>query len=352
MKLIVCFGVIIVLVKYYGFFFDESARTYSLRSEFIENGLFRITQPKFLNDKGSEMRVYPYFKEFAPADYEWAREKYEEINTTPSHSPSIEELESMFLRPFPHRLISVFPEGFGYPSVEDFDNEQLNKIAEKINSTLIELLSCHIGVLSLSKSDKIEHMWTHYANEGKGLAVTFDESHPFFRRHNPIDVEYADTREKRIPLTYFNGRLSLNGVPFNKFKEVGSLEKLLGFLLQDQLDIKSLYKGLLFTKADTWRLEDEVRIICRLQQCDERKGGLCYPDLGFELPSEILQLNGYCKVNLLKIPFDAFESIVFGFDMSPSDKLAIEKKVRGNEALRHLKLREAKHNIYGKIEIV
>ncbi|UCX04523.1 transposase domain-containing protein [Shewanella glacialimarina] len=58
-----------MLVKYYGLVFDNRTNSWLPRVEFISNGLFRMTQPKYLNDKGSEARLWPYFNEFSPADY-------------------------------------------------------------------------------------------------------------------------------------------------------------------------------------------------------------------------------------------------------------------------------------------
>ena len=60
--------------------------------------------------------------------------------------------------------------------------EQLTQAAERVNSFLVEALSCQLGILSLSKSDTNELMWTYYASEGKGLAVTFNENHAFFNQ--------------------------------------------------------------------------------------------------------------------------------------------------------------------------
>ena len=62
-----------MLVKYYGLVFVHRTNRWSPRVEFISNGLFRMTQPKYLNDKGSEARLWPYFNEFSPADYAWAK---------------------------------------------------------------------------------------------------------------------------------------------------------------------------------------------------------------------------------------------------------------------------------------
>ena len=63
------------------------------------------------------------------------------------------------------------------------------------------------------------------------------------------------------------------------------------------------------------------------------------------------QFNSCSEYSLKRIPFDAFESIIFGYKISGFDKSTITELVRQNENLSHLKLRVAKHTIFNKIEI-
>ena len=89
-----------------------------------------------------------------------------------------------------------------------------------------------------------------------------------------------------------------------------------------------------------------------LMLCEEKVGPLVQPDFGVELPNELSPMfKSYSEVNLKRIPFEAFESIIFGYSMSELDKSTITELVRKNENLSHIKLRIAKHNIYGNIEI-
>lgn len=86
--------------------------------------------------------------------------------------------------------------------------------------------------------------------------------------------------------------------------------------------------------------------------CEEKVGPLVQPDFGVELPNELSPMfKSYSEVNQT-VPFEAFESLsFFGYSMSELDKSTITELVRKNENLSHIKLRIAKHNIYGNIEI-
>ncbi|AVE51878.1 DUF2971 domain-containing protein [Serratia marcescens] len=344
-----------MLVKYYGLVFDEMTNCWSPRTEFISNGLFRMTQPKYLNDKGSEARLWPYFNKFSPADYAWAKREHDKIQRNPSYIPSNEELENFFLKPCGTRYGDTFPHMLhleGFKSMDEYDLAQLTIIAEKINTFLVESISCHLGVLSLSKSDTNELMWTHYASEGKGLAVTFKENHHFFDQLPPKDVSYS--QDKRASLTYYKGMMRMNGIPLKKFyavdfiNPIGVMETLIG----NGIDIVDFSERLLYSKAERWSSEDEVRIVCPLMCCEKKVGPLVQPEFGFELTTEqSSHFKSYSEINLKSIPFDAFESIVLGYAMNESDRSTIIESVRKNANLSHLKLRVAKHDIYGNIEV-
>ncbi|ELB2184877.1 TPA: DUF2971 domain-containing protein [Vibrio parahaemolyticus] len=345
-----------MLVKYYGLVFDSDDQSWSPRADFISNGLFRITQPKYLNDKGSESRLWPYFNEFSPADYAWVRKEHYKLQAVPSYVPSNEELENFFLKPCGIRYGEQIPHMLrqeGFQSMEEYDKERLVIAAERINSFIVEALSCQLGVLSLAKSDTNELMWTHYASEGKGLAVTFDEEHPFFSQFPPKEVSY--TADKRASLTYYKGSIRINGAPIKNF-QVSSFQNSFGVLqslLNNGLDVAEFSERLLYSKAEQWSPEDEVRIVCPLILSDKKIGPQIQPDFGVQLPDELSNLfPTYAEINLKQIPFDAFESIVFGYSMSDADKLKIIELVGKNENLSHLKLRVAKHNIFGKLEAV
>jgi hypothetical protein len=195
-------------------------------------------------------------------------------------------------------------------------------------------------------------MWTHYASEGKGLAVTFNENHAFFNQFPPKDVNY--TPDKRASLTYYKGMMRINGAPLKKFQvsDLGNPFGVMQSLSGNGIDVVEFTERLLYSKAEHWSYEDETRIVCPVMLCEEKRGPLVQPDFGVKLPNELSPIfNSYSEYNLKRIPFDAFESIIFGYKMSEFDKSTITELVRQNENLSHLKLRVAKHTIYNKIEI-
>ncbi|MCE0814784.1 DUF2971 domain-containing protein [Buttiauxella sp. S04-F03] len=344
-----------MLVKYFGYAFDSVNKIFSLRTSFISDGLFRMTQPKFLNDKSSESRVKAYFNEFSPADYAWAKRAHNKMQLNNSYVPSKEFLEDMFLKPTGSRYGDSYPhllEQDGFSSMEEFDKKQLDQSAEKINAFLLEAISCQLGVLSLSKSDTNELMWTHYATEGKGLAVTFKNSHPFFKKFPPKEVTYS--ADKRTSLTYYKGMMRMNGYLLKNFRKY-DLSKPSGvtdLLSENNIDSDDITERLLYSKSEKWAPEDETRIVCSLKLCEDNKGALLEQQFGVELPEEQVALFRHYEISLKQIPFDAFESIVFGYCMSESDKSIIIELVRNNKDLSHLKLRQARLNIFEQVEIV
>ena len=111
-----------VLYKYLGL--DQN----SARITFLDDGLFRITQPRFLNDKHSESRLKPYFNEFSPADLDWARREHAKLQVLDNYIPSDEDLIRLHLEPMLTRYIDAFPhmlsmidEQINFNSVDDYD---------------------------------------------------------------------------------------------------------------------------------------------------------------------------------------------------------------------------------------
>ncbi|MGI2146922.1 DUF2971 domain-containing protein [Shewanella frigidimarina] len=75
-----------------------------------------------------------------------------------------------------------------------------------VGQMLMELLGDNFGVLSLSRTEKSLLMWSHYADEGRGFVIGFDDNHPFFRQRDmegkitkPLPVVYSAKRRKVIP---------------------------------------------------------------------------------------------------------------------------------------------------------
>ncbi|MFO4141859.1 DUF2971 domain-containing protein [Enterobacter kobei] len=343
-----------MLVKYYGLTKNSEFESLLPRYNFLSNGLFRMTQPKFLNDMGSESRLLPYFNKFSPADYEWAKREFSKNQRIASYTPSKEELE-VFLKPIGIRYGDSFPHMLhqeGFKTMEAFDQEQLNKIAALINDYLVETISCKLGVFSLCNSDTNENMWTYYANSGEGLALKFKQDHYFFKIYPPKEVNYNS--EKRASLTYFKGMIRLNGYPLNNFKtnNFTSPIEVINSLQNNNIDIVDFAEKLLYSKAENWASENESRIICPLSQCEKNSGKTIKPNIKIETPPDMQDYhNEYPEINLKKIPYDAFDSLIFGYNTKQEHISHIITEAKKNKELSHLKFQIAKHDVFGKIQI-
>ena len=348
-----------MLVKYLGTTINER-NEHIPRSEFLENGLFRMTQPKFLNDRSSEAKFYPYLNEFSPADLAYARKCFFQFNTDLNpEEPSDEELINFYLKPTGETYnLEEFPTLLGfteYGSIEEYNKaqkENLEKSVKEFNSFMLEALSCHIGVFSLSKNASNILMWTHYANQGMGLAVSFKEEHPFFKKFGLQDVSYRP--EDRASITYYKGTTRINGEYSDNFQleEDMSLLDLYKLFLQEKTRYNDLIKKLIYSKSEDWGYEQEKRIICPLVLCEEKLGKTIEPRFELEVSDNLaIDFCSYSEVCLKKVPFSAFDSIIFGDAVSNLQKEIIIKKAKNNPALNHLKFKQADFDIRGKIVI-
>ena len=345
-----------MLVKYFGLFFDEEAKTWSPRNEFLLNGLFRFTQPKYLNDQGSEAKCIPYFNEFSPADIAWAEKEYTKLNSvTNGGTPSKDMLINIFLKPMGVRYGECFPnlvkQQTDFKNIYEYDEVTFLALVEELHNILIETLSAQLGVFSLAKSERNELMWTHYASEGKGLAISFNEHHSFFKSVSLSDVSYDPA--KRATFTYYKGSLRLNGSPLDNF-HIDNIEKpssLYNHLLLKKDMLFDLVQKLLFSKAEKWSYEDESRIVLPLDFCEEKKGNLIKVPVTDTIPIALSKhFKDYAEINLKKIPFDAFNSVFLGHNINSLDKENTISLIKSNPHLSHVKIMQMRHNIYGELD--
>lgn len=78
--------------------------------------------------------------------------------------------------------------------------------ASNAGREVITMLGDDFGVLSLSRTERSILMWSHYAAEGRGFVIGFDESHSFFHQEDargrltkPLPVVYTTTRSTISP---------------------------------------------------------------------------------------------------------------------------------------------------------
>ncbi|GAD79350.1 DUF2971 domain-containing protein [Vibrio ezurae] len=344
-----------MLVKYLGLVWDDKLKQNVPRTTFLNDGLFRFTQPKFLNDKGSEARFDAYYDEYSAVDIEWAKTQYLKQSIDFECTMAIDKLIAIFLEPTGCRFGDCMPwlvKETGFETMAEYDYNTFEKGVLAMNHAVIELLSAHVGVFSLCKSDSSVYMWTHYASEGKGIAVVFKEDHSFFKDYPAKGVSY--NREDRATISYQKGLFRINGHPAENFKVVKSDTGKLSIKLPRNIDWEELTNRLIYSKdANPWLVEEEMRIVLPLDCCDVGNGKILTPELDESLvyiPN--LTDKKYSEVCLKKIPLDAVESIIVGFDTDPTYKQVIIDKLASTAELSHINIKQVQYNVFNKLEVV
>lgn len=135
---------------------------------------------------------------------------------------SVERYDNTDIENFYQKMIE------GRPEQEELSKRPIDylRISKFIDEAL-KIQRSKLGLLCLSKEFQNILMWSHYANNHKGIVIEFDikQDPDFFI--SPIEVNYIDTYE---PINY----------PKNERK---SIEKIVS------------------TKSNDWKYESEVRII-------------------------------------------------------------------------------------------
>lgn len=337
-----------MLVKYLGDGWEETeySKKYnlSLRHQFLLNGMFRATQPCNLNDPLGEGKFNVFLNEYSEADIEWALNKHKKSSLNDGGILTREELINFYLRPTGIRYtLEDFPglkdfEGFqDFETTAEYDQHICESKVIEVNDEMVNKLSGYLGILSLSKTFDNESMWLKYANHGTGLAIVFNQQHPFFQTYLPKEVMYGDA--KRASLTYIEGTWRLNGALIKEAYNKLNPNNLIKYL-SNELNQTHLIDRLLFTKDTRWEDEQEMRIIFNLNDCEEVIGKKVEDKL-----SQFFRVKDPEGIYLKKIPFDAFNTLILGYRISDANKQALMKLVSEQLHLSHLKIKQVKHHV-------
>ena len=130
---------------------------------------------------------------------------------------------------------------------------------------LMRNINKHIGILSLTEDPFNTLMWAHYASNGSGYAIEFDESNQFFhRRHND-----AQDCGEITPVEYTNQPIKIEFEP----------------------SPPKINPDLLFTKKKYWSYEKEYRIVRELSKANQIKG----------------------DIHLYRVPHEAVSAVIIGY---------------------------------------
>ncbi len=177
----------------------------------------------------------------------------------------------------------------------------------KITDTqLNDSLGAFQGVISFTESVDNFLMWSHYADEHKGIAIEFDPTHEFF--NDLRKVEYSDERKK-------------SNKPFP-------------YSLDDYF----------FNKSNHWRYENEWRIKEALSSCDclinsVTKNQEWKPQRVDNFPWEEPHLY------MLQVPPEAILSITFGCRVDEVQINTVMGELKSVSNFAHVKLYKIKLDI-------
>jgi hypothetical protein len=280
------------------------------RSDFISDQLFRITQPKCLNDP-FEMQPQVLLEKYSPEDWSEARKQMRKTSLFSDSEPTDEDVQALFLDSYPAGRFDekTFP-GLWPAEITELRPEPFQTISEsdafrarKIREDVRKLLNSAFGILSLTKDPRQSVMWSHYASGHRGIAVGLDCTHHFFSDAGFLEgIEYLP---KRVAISSNGGIIRIAGKQIRD----GTLPPM----------------QTLLRKHPDWCYEKELRFVVPLTWADKKSG---LDDQGE-------------PICLKRIPREAIKAIILGARMGPQHKRDIIAKWREEQNMRDVRLFEA-----------
>lgn len=278
-----------------------------LRTSFLDDGFFRITQPRFLNDP-FEMKPRVLLDRYSDEDWTVAREEAQRSGMFPNGTPDDKVVESFFLASLPSRRFDEESFPTLWPAtIPELREEPFNTIAEvdefrakKVLEKLEAILNESIGIFSLSEDPAHLVMWTHYGAEHRGVSVGFQPSHPFIRQVGTINkVGYCT---ERVSITSNGGVIRVAG--------------------HRLVEEKAVPPETLLRKHPAWAYEKETRMIVQLEHADEVRRS----DAGEKV------------LYLLRFPPTAVRVLVLGARVGEKQAEAVMRQVRHQNRWGHLRV--------------
>ena len=188
------------------------------------------------------------------------------------------------------------------------------------NSEFLEKAFKKIGIVSFSETNDNLLMWSHYADNHRGIVVTFDTSHDFFKKDGSKSrelgrVHYRKDRMKALPQRLKNG-----------------------FHMADSTRIY-------FEKSDEWIYEKEHRLISDLYAVDATLCSSEYYDKrlrhkypGYEPEAVTKKMVSLTEIEdcchdaskpevlcMLQVPTECILSVICGANMPEEQKLEVRE---------------------------
>lgn len=295
---------------------------YTPNLKFLDNGLFRFSQPAALNDA---YEALPGLLVNAYSNEDLAAAKARSVRDG-FRGMSDNELVARYLTPFPaHRMDEKSFPGlwpFRQPALREEPFESLDEYDKVLAERAVELAKAFanrtIGIFSLTENYH-ETMWAHYANNHQGVCIAFDPQNEYFAANHPEPILYTN---QPVQLTINQGWVRFGGDTVDK---ASILRGELGFLP----------KELFLRKQLPWQYEQEWRVMKLLSDAKEILTGID----PMELP-----------VYLFEIPANAISGITFGWRADDAAIRQAMQTIRKDARWKHLWVRRRTRSLTGVIE--
>jgi hypothetical protein len=285
---------------------------FSPSSRFLDDSLFRFSQPSALNDPHEALPEL-LISEYSEEDLRAARAK---VAADGMRDIDDDMLINFFLKSFPSARMDEKSFPGLWPAREPrlreapFDSlRELDKaVAERLLELTIGEADKSFGILSLSESNH-EALWAYYANDHSGLCITFNAEHEYFENSNILSVEYS---ARPIYISSNDGWLRFGGHTVSR---------------DDVLNgkLKFIPLELLGRKQMPWSHEKEWRLVRSLLEADKI----------------IPQTDGISPpICLFRIPPEAISGLTFGYKASHATIESVSRSIHHDPKWHHLKVRQ------------
>jgi hypothetical protein len=273
------------------------------RITFLEDALFRITQPLALNDP-FEVKPRILLDQYAEEDWAVARKLAQQARFP---SGDDEMIRAFILESYPRQRMDekAFP-GLYPAHIPEFRKEPFTSIAEidefrasRVRAEVEQVLNSNIGVFSVSEEPLNLLMWAHYGAEHWGTAVGLDLRHAFFGEigANLQQVKYLP---QRVAVSSNGGRIRVAGHPLEK---------------NGPIRVDTLLR-----KSPDWDYEKEWRLLVPLTRVHQTRQ------------------NGPAgqAIHLLCFPEAAIRTLVLGARITDMQVADIVARIRGSQRWQHV----------------
>jgi hypothetical protein len=267
-----------------------------VRKTFLMDGKFRFTQPKHLDDP-KEAKPKIYIDTYSPKDLSIARKKLEEKF---GGDFSDDDAITFDLKSPSKRYGELSPdllENEGFSSMAEYDEQLLLDIYQKFKVRV----NSEIGVFSLTSKPNNIPLWSKYSNDFNGLVIGFSEKITNNQKYISNKVHYDPE------LVSFEVSLNSGVVRFNGHKVTNPI-------ISDFQITNNLINSFLFHKTDSWKPQDEFRLITKFPKSVELED----------------------HVHLETIPFNFFKELYIGYNVSEIERQEIISIIKNNPELSHI----------------